>query len=601
MPVEGQAFRVGACRSVASASRRREMEWENPLVRHFLICGAGLFVGLGIGQAEREVDGVDEGREACGGVEERGHEFVVRAEIPRRSDVRPGDGYNSGIDATASKPQVSQVGDTKTPRYPAEELIREPERRLTPTPRPLQPPPHSLPPPTTLPGTSSFGRFHLPPEILTRILDECTASERYSFENPGVRNKKLALLARVSADFQRAAYSLLYGHLKIEWLAGNGQKLLDTFQLNAALPRLVLSILVEAPCSREEWVDERVDLQIDDEANVAQYFEDYCDNMDYNDRHAADLWKWAGNDMPKDMKDEWESELRSDYGDSWIKAGHAGWDQDDEDANGTAQLFDLLEMTPNILSLDMRDFDCSGESGIEGRAGVFSSLQSLRLNDDSPYIFGTLGYDLASRMPNLRHVRWTSDSIDEKFNHKLSDLLRPLKKTLRSLDLSFDEQEGWASALVPYLSSLAHLHLRVSRTDSQPNIQHTYNENLETLATAISASTSLLRVTVQSDCRVAYPESFLSLLPSSLKTLVLHWDPKKDDSLSDTLRGVFEGLVKSAPRPLHFQVMPKYCYWPEFRGGSRLPPELKERRKEKRKEILAWVSRFAKSGITLDV
>ncbi|KAL8286752.1 hypothetical protein RQP46_004280 [Phenoliferia psychrophenolica] len=101
------------------------------------------------------------------------------------------------------------------------------------------------------------------PEVILHILSFISNSPPQSRSEPAYvtitrRNAALARLALVSRPFQQTTYSVLYGDLRIPWMADKVHILSIAFEDNPSLPPLVLRL--EAAAVQESmWITNKVD------------------------------------------------------------------------------------------------------------------------------------------------------------------------------------------------------------------------------------------------------------------------------------------------------------------------------------------------------
>ncbi|KAL8286748.1 hypothetical protein RQP46_004276 [Phenoliferia psychrophenolica] len=123
----------------------------------------------------------------------------------------------------------------------------------------------SLPPSLSMDGTtlpdaaaSSAARrrsISFPPEILLHIISLSTAHTSWDlFPDLSDRNVALVQLALVSRAFRAATYSVLYGDLRLPWMADTVKKLYQSFANNPNLLPLVRR-LEACAITEHHWVD----------------------------------------------------------------------------------------------------------------------------------------------------------------------------------------------------------------------------------------------------------------------------------------------------------------------------------------------------------
>ncbi|KAK4702883.1 hypothetical protein P7C70_g3337, partial [Phenoliferia sp. Uapishka_3] len=463
-------------------------------------------------------------------------------------------------------------------------------------------PQSAFPTPTTVPTPSSVPSYHrLPPEILNMVFTFFAGDE--SEIDFMARNRRLVTCAMVSKAFKPAAYSSIYQNLRLSWQAGNITLLLETFMSDPTLP-LIIRRLEATHVEKSDWV---TDNWINSDP-AAQEFLDFCQAEGIEDGRRATLWEepiWEEG-APLDMRDQWldmrrrwQANVRQRLEDKRVAIGNAGWDDKYGEETWEHRIFGVLDLTTNVHTLVLNGFDATTHYTMTGH-GPYPSIRSLHLNDNCAQYTGSFGSDLASRLPSLHHLTWKTHSDSDD---KLPDVLRCLTPgSLRTLHVDVEDTVGlWAAAIIPYLPGLTSLGFNIRNASllSEAEAEAGYSLSLEEVAVALSPSTSLLCLIVFSNFRLSYPDKLLSLLPSSLTSLVLGFDPPEGRSTNEEFHTILEELSRRKRRPLHLQMVMSEDKRPGFfnEAGSaalRLPEV------DQRKGALAWVERFATEGITLE-
>ncbi|KAL8279522.1 hypothetical protein RQP46_008084 [Phenoliferia psychrophenolica] len=478
------------------------------------------------------------------------------AQLPRRSHVKssavlPGalflDASESALGRTI--PALLKCLDMKKSRPAPKERSAPVKRTRTAAPQPVAP----VPPPR--------GPFPFPLDVHTSILSHIGRGEDIA-----VRNRLLAPLALVSRSWQAATYSLLYGDLRIIWLAGNITRLLESFSRNPILRPMVRQLETKA-VDGEEWIDNWVAVKMADPDAERERWKVYCAENEIDTYEASRAWHdEGGGGLPGDLGDDWENDLREggEASKAWRKAGHAKWDTT-KDRLGISALLDFLEATPNLRSLVIGGFDYNElPPGLSNR-GPFVHLTALGTPGECPFITQTpptLNSFLASRAPNLRRLsgsmNQTSGSVTPfttSLSHLEFDLLPGLpnpafitliqstQSSLRSLTLPFFDIDG-ATAISPYLASLTSLSL-LSR-------EYHNLDPAKYVATFLTSTPSLHHLHLDF-AFLPHADSILASLPTSLSSVSFDIGQRRNlygDSKT-VIQKVLDALKKTtSPRPL---------------------------------------------------
>ena len=106
----------------------------------------------------------------------------------------------------------------------------------------------------------------MPPEVLVDILELSLLDPTWG--SIPLRNARLLSLALLSKQFQPPAYSILYGDLRLHFLAGTADKLRQSLRANRTLAPLVARLEVKSVESRV-WCQSWVTDVLEDEARLA--------------------------------------------------------------------------------------------------------------------------------------------------------------------------------------------------------------------------------------------------------------------------------------------------------------------------------------------
>lgn len=419
-------------------------------------------------------------------------------------------------------------------------------------------------------GTAPPRAFPLPPELLTQVIILSTHRVEYSDDSADdylvERNRQLSALALVSSDFQRAAYSVLYGDLRLAWLARSVQRLTRSFEDNTALLPLVRSLEVSS-VDRRDWCADQAHFEEDLEKSmrIGSFYDmlyAYCNEMGISDSDVEEALEYGSGTPIDEVVELWHEERYDEREEIWYAHGNDRWEHLPLIISfGAGELLDLLDKTPNLRALVVHGFTFGDPESLKVY-GPFEMIQSLKAPDDYPFTQNPacLASFLASRTPHLRHLSGYLNDYDTSHPTKLPSLsslkvnirsfseaqltalLQQVAPSLRHLTLASAEQHSTPSGavLAPFISTLESL-----------DISEIFGEIMapDLLARAI-ADSSLLHLRLCANARSGRlpPSELVTSLPPTLLTL-------------DFVRGQLEDLVKilamlktAAPRPrtVHF-------------------------------------------------
>ncbi|KAL8286636.1 hypothetical protein RQP46_004164 [Phenoliferia psychrophenolica] len=193
------------------------------------------------------------------------------------------------------------------------------------------------------PPASPLHPLTFPPEILLHIL--FYTSDSYSsrdYTDLNERNADLAGLALVSRAFQAATYSVLYGDLRLAWMADKVRKLRTSFNENAQLLPLVRRLEATAVPEDTFVIHHRCQRNglEEDSQEWLQVMED-----GFKDR--------AVEDSP--LRDAWAADTTRDAKYAWDTKGHGTW-AGERNPEGSREFLDVIASAPALRSVAVRDF-----------------------------------------------------------------------------------------------------------------------------------------------------------------------------------------------------------------------------------------------------
>ncbi|KAL8286778.1 hypothetical protein RQP46_004306 [Phenoliferia psychrophenolica] len=272
----------------------------------------------------------------------------------------------------------------------------------------LQPPPAGglSPDKPTAPHRS----LSFPPEVLLLVLS--FASDSYiggEAETLNARNAELARIALVSRAFQAATYSVLYGDLRLPWMADTVKQLRKSFSKNSQLLPLVRRLEASA-VDEYAWVEDDYDSRSSDEQVREEWLESYCERNGIEEESD----EWIGlNENPiedGDAADDFEDDMRSDAKMAWSASGHGAWQAKRTNPEGALEVLDFVGSAPALRRLVVRDFLTPLRAVDLAKRGSYPLIESLVLPQDSPFLAdGRLAPFLVSRAPNLRSLSGYAD------------------------------------------------------------------------------------------------------------------------------------------------------------------------------------------------
>ncbi|KAL8286661.1 hypothetical protein RQP46_004189 [Phenoliferia psychrophenolica] len=250
--------------------------------------------------------------------------------------------------------------------------------------------------------TAPPSRF--PPEILLHILSFASASyssDHYTDLNK--RNADLASLALVSRAFQEATYSVLYGDLRLAWMADKVKML--CVSLNANLQLLPLVRRVEAiAVQMDEWVEYQVESPSGESDTKQKFLEDYCKRIGIEEDSPA-WWRMMDDDLENtDAEDEGAKYQMAVFKAVWNDNGHGTW-LVNHDQEGALEFLDLVESAPALRSIVVHGFWDTLSATEIAKRGPYPLVESLETTIESPFVVDhTLPSLLTSWAPNLRSL-----------------------------------------------------------------------------------------------------------------------------------------------------------------------------------------------------
>ncbi|KAL8280553.1 hypothetical protein RQP46_007201 [Phenoliferia psychrophenolica] len=216
----------------------------------------------------------------------------------------------------------------------------------------------------------------IPPEILTVILELSLLSPRLIKD----RNSRLLDLALVSRQFQPVAYDLLWGDLRVSWLAGTAMRVQRSLRANRSLAPIVKRLQVNAVDQRA-WISAWVHRIRANPAQLAAA------------RRRARTFRLATSnserlvDTPCAKEDERREEnarleemLSREGSEAWVNEGHARWTRPDEAGQELLQLVGLLPSLRHLVVKNWKhDVPPPGGSSarLESARAVLSHLETF--------------------------------------------------------------------------------------------------------------------------------------------------------------------------------------------------------------------------------
>ncbi|KAL8287415.1 hypothetical protein RQP46_003273 [Phenoliferia psychrophenolica] len=397
--------------------------------------------------------------------------------------------------------------------------------------------------------------FHLPPEILELVLaqafiSDCSPDEAYH-EEFSWRNSQLAALALVSRAWTGPVYAELYGDLRVAWLAGNVDKLLESFTNN---PSLLLRVRrfeafgVLASRLLEERVDES-EMAIEEEgAHALMSADKSSDEAEAEWRSSVVGQRYQGATAPGSLEVLAAQKKRMKV------AGHFAWTSRTVDLWGFEELLDLVEGATNLRFLAVHGFAFDLPDHLLHR-GPFG-FTSLDTGNHSPFDIDIPRFVsfLAARAPDLRYLATAAPNEDdpedevesstplpalislrldteyrESFPPTVIAALELLQPSLRALTFSNRGGVKWGAVLAPFLSTLEALDLSAVEYQTSKHIP----SQIAAITPAIALSTSLRHLGLALTFIPPYqqdfqhqpppwlPEQLFTALPSSLVSLTL--------------------------------------------------------------------------------
>ncbi|KAL8287472.1 hypothetical protein RQP46_003330 [Phenoliferia psychrophenolica] len=394
------------------------------------------------------------------------------------------------------------------------------------------------------------------------------------------RNTALAPLALVCRAWRGPVYRELYGDLRIAWLAGNVDKLVESFDNNAGLLPLVRRFeafgVLASRLLMHRVEDSRM-LILEEGAAALRSANTTFAQAEAEWKSTVAGQRYQGAAAPGSL------EVVASVTESMKVAGHFAWTSRTVDQWGFEELLDLVEGAPNLRFLAVQGFAFDLPDHLLHR-GPFK-FTSLDTGNHSPLVLDMPRFSsfLAARAPDLRHLAASAPDDDEAADDPPTPLaaltslrleidykhisrtviasLRLLQPSLRSLAFTSYGEVKWGAPLAPFLSTLDTLDL--SPVENQQS--ETLPNQIAAITLPISQSTTLrhLRLALtfmgaimgpSTDYRSPswLPEQLLSALPSSLISLTLA--PFEARTLgvpvADYFARMLVALKKSKPRPL---------------------------------------------------
>ncbi|KAL8281352.1 hypothetical protein RQP46_006386 [Phenoliferia psychrophenolica] len=403
-----------------------------------------------------------------------------------------------------------------------------------------------------------------PPEVLLLIVAETTSSDTHNDgedEFTTERNSTLVRLALVSSEFQRAVQTVLYGDLRLVWFANRVKLLFDTLERNPSLLLLIRSIEASSVMP-DKWCNDRVRAEVGDRDNQENYWEDYCDNMDYSDGRHRQEWKHHGG-LPPEVAKEWEDQLLGGWEAQWKRRGLGRWDDlEGVSKLGAGEVLDLVDKAPNVRKLVLNGFRGKVRDDIKTR-GPFPTLRSLETFPGNPFTSKHISFasHLITQSPNLRHLVGSLRDRDGpttvlpplqsldlflqcRIDATLERVLSQTRSTLCHLKILWRPHAGDNLRVAPYLSSLETLDLTLPMPLPRPD--------LHLIGTSLSTCT-LLHLCLN---LFPFPDTLLSSIPPCLLTLSLTGKPRDNHTKGflDAARAVLKALQRSKSRPSPLRV-----------------------------------------------
>ncbi|KAL8286678.1 hypothetical protein RQP46_004206 [Phenoliferia psychrophenolica] len=214
------------------------------------------------------------------------------------------------------------------------------------------------------PSSSALHSPTFPPEILLHILS--FASESYSghhYADLNQRNADLASLALVSRTFQAGTYPVLYGDLRLAWMADKVKKLQKSFQTNAHLVPLVRRL--EATTVRvDEYIVHQLRPRDDAALEERAWLEGYL--REEGIEEDSQEWLQVFADGFEDsavknsaLREAWTADTMRDARYAWDRNGHGTWagrENQEGPPEGARELLDVIASAPALRSLLVRGF-----------------------------------------------------------------------------------------------------------------------------------------------------------------------------------------------------------------------------------------------------
>ncbi|KAL8286611.1 hypothetical protein RQP46_004139 [Phenoliferia psychrophenolica] len=420
------------------------------------------------------------------------------------------------------------------------------------------------------PSPSPRRSFAFPPEVLLQILsfisDSYYGQHHIDSED---RNAGLASLSLVNRAFQEATYSVLYGDLRLAWMADKVKKLRKSFSCNPNLLPLIRRLEATA-VHRGEWIE----YQLENPSEYADawkqaWFKAYCEREGIvEDSHD---WLRMMEDGLEDSSagDARAEDMWSDAEDAWARRGHGQW-EGFRNLEGALELLDIIASTPALRTLVVREFADTLQEPDIAKRGPYPIIESLEVTGSCPspfFLARNLPSLLASATPNLRslsgyngHLSRAAPAIFlplsltrleimnyKKMDPRIDTLLLQVQPSLRSLTLSpstFD----WASSptLVTLLTSLETLTIA-------NNLHYSHDKDINNLARAIAPSSSLRHLGL-----VPATAALIAALPPSLLSITLLPTKTESGAPRFEMEQVL-GLLKAATtQPLRVEFAKKY-------------------------------------------
>ncbi|KAL8286680.1 hypothetical protein RQP46_004208 [Phenoliferia psychrophenolica] len=386
------------------------------------------------------------------------------------------------------------------------------------------------------PSAAPLRSLAFPPEILLHILSYSSnsyASDEYIDLNE--RNADLASLALVSRAFQAATYSVLYGDLRLAWMADKVKALRSSFNENPQLLPLVRRLEATA-VPEDTFVFQQMHLRDDSDWALAKqsWLEGYCrrngleeDSQEWLQVMEDGFEDHSVEDSP--LRDAWAADTTRDAKHAWDTNGHGTW-AGERNPEGSREFLDLIASAPALRSVAVRGFVMKLDATDIATRGPYPLIESLEAPQSSPFFADhRLSSFLASSTPNLRSLSGNCAFDSRKaplitlpsslirleiagYNPKsrINALLLQIQPTLRSLTL-IPSCNGWASSptLGTLLSSLESFNV----TD---NLHGNDDSVIAALALAFAASSSLRHLEL-----VPASATIIAALPPSLQSILV--------------------------------------------------------------------------------